>query len=141
MQNAKMTKKQRMAEQILAHGFHLQAIFPDTKSIGPVTLCKKLHRLEIKMHREAEKYCNGDAPYNTDENAWDKVEASALASLRAILGNTDIPLMVNGDPRGYALKIDDSYMRKHQTVDNPLFHLYQDLGGYGILAPEFNGSF
>jgi hypothetical protein len=44
-----------------------------------------------------------------------------------------VPVFVNLDPRGYALKIDEAWMRKH----NPA--LSRDWGGYGLLAPEING--
>lgn len=38
----------------------------------------------------------------------------------------------NGDARGYALKIEDNYMRENNIV------LFQDWGGYGIIAPDFS---
>lgn len=41
-----------------------------------------------------------------------------------------VPVLLNGDPRGYALKIDDTWMREAKTP------LHQDWGGYGIIAPE-----
>ena len=45
-----------------------------------------------------------------------------------------IPVFINGDPRGYALKIKEEYVRKHNLK------IYRDFGGYGIIAPEFDGS-
>jgi hypothetical protein len=42
-----------------------------------------------------------------------------------------VPVFLNRDPRGYALKIDDEWMRAH-----PQFRLHTDWGGYGIIAPE-----
>ena len=42
-----------------------------------------------------------------------------------------VPVFVNRDPRGYALKIDDEWMRARQEV-----RLATDWGGYGILAPD-----
>jgi len=41
-------------------------------------------------------------------------------------------VFINGDPRGYALKINDKYVRENQL------RIYSDMGGYGIIAPEFN---
>jgi hypothetical protein len=41
-----------------------------------------------------------------------------------------VPVFLNGDPRGYSLKIEDSWMREHKA------ELHRDWGGYGILAPE-----
>jgi hypothetical protein len=43
-----------------------------------------------------------------------------------------VPIFINRDPRGYALKIDDAWMRETNAA------LHTDWGGYGIIAPEFN---
>lgn len=49
-----------------------------------------------------------------------------------------VPVFINRDPRGYALKIDDEWLRKMR--DNPntvhLASIERDWGGYGIIAPE-----
>jgi len=37
-------------------------------------------------------------------------------------------VFINGDPRGYALKIKDEFVRENNLT------IYQDWGGYGILA-------
>lgn len=42
-----------------------------------------------------------------------------------------VPVILNRDPRGYALKIDDEWMRAHRDVV-----LHRDWGGYGIIAPD-----
>jgi len=46
-------------------------------------------------------------------------------ALRAV-----VPVRLNRDPRGYALKIDDAWMREHNVA------LHRDWGGYGIIAPD-----
>lgn len=132
-----MNRKNRMREQILQHGFKLQHIFMADKmvtgdAIPPVTLAKAVHRLEAKAHRMAEDYCNG---LIESEEWMEKKEASILKSLDNILNfrAQGIPVIVNGDPRGYALKIDDAYVRKHNL------DIHRDWGGYGILAPDFDG--
>ena len=58
-----MNAKQRQRERILQHGLELKrAFFADPyEGIGPVTLCKVLHRLEVKATRISEGYCNGTA--------------------------------------------------------------------------------
>ena len=122
-----MNKKQRQAEQILRHGLKLQRIFPATKDMGPVELCKKLHRIENRMHRLAEDYCNGVI----DMDQWEKSSENALFKVNSILGMENVPIFINGDARGYALKIEDQYVRDH-SLD-----IYRDWGGYGILCPEF----
>jgi len=125
-----MNKRDRMKEQILHHGFDLNRIF-DT-AYGPVELCKKIHRVEVRAHRLAEDYCNGVI----DTSEMDKKHDGILDSANRILGFRDkgIPVFFNQDPRGYALKIQDDYVKNH-AVD-----IYKDWGGYGILAPEFDGN-
>jgi hypothetical protein len=126
----KMTKRQEYAEAVLQHGFKLQRIFPKTKDMGPVTLYQNLLRIEREAHRAAEYECN-DPNYTTE--MAERSDASILARLDALLGfkAAGIPVFVNGDPRGYALKIKDGYVREHKL------DIYTDWGGYGILAPEF----
>ena len=109
-----MTKKQRMNEQILQHGFKLIRIFNLPEGTLPVTLCKRIHRIEVKAHRLAEDYCNG----RIESDDWqEKKENSFLKSLDKILNFKDqgIPVIINGDPRGYALKINEDYVRKHKV--------------------------
>jgi hypothetical protein len=43
-----------------------------------------------------------------------------------------VPIFHNGDPRGYALKIREEYVREH-ALD-----IHRDWGGYGILAPDLS---
>jgi hypothetical protein len=80
----------------------------------------------------AENYCNGII----DEEFNDRQEGSIMKSLDKVLNYTKqgIPVIFNGDPRGYALKIEDDYVREHNL------EIHRDWGGYGIIAPEFDGS-
>lgn len=130
-----MNKRDRMNEQILNHGMNLKRVFFAADPYGepaPVSLYKSLHRIEVRAHRLAEDYCNGVI----DIDQWDRAEKSILASIDKLLHykSQDIPVFVNGDPRGYALKINDQYVREHKL------DIYRDWGGYGILAPEFDGN-
>jgi hypothetical protein len=119
------TKKQQQTEGILNYGFKLNRIFKT--QFGPVELCKKLHRIEKHMHRLAEDDCNG----LIDETKLDNARKHAFKKLDEILGfqKIGIRVFVNGDPRGYALKI--------ETEDAKNLDIQKDWGGYGILAPEF----
>lgn len=45
-----------------------------------------------------------------------------------------VPVFVNLDPRGYALKINDEWMRANSVT------LHSDWGGYGIIAPDLTDS-
>jgi len=123
------TKKQRQAEAILQHGFKLIRVFNLPEGTLPVTLCKRVHRLEVEAHRMAEAQCNGMITIQQVA----KKEKSVLKRLDQLLNfeEQEIPVFLNGDPRGYALKIESEYVRDH-NVD-----IHRDWGGYGIIAPEF----
>jgi hypothetical protein len=132
----KANKHERMYKQIVQHGNNLNDIFHT--GLDPVILCKKMHSLEIKAHKLATDYCNGENGI-TSEN-WDDKCAPILKAVKNILNVTDnFPIFVNGDARGYALKIDDEYMRKCQHLAG-YNRLHKDWGGYGIIAPEFDGG-
>jgi len=120
-----MNKRERMYDQIRTHGDNLNKIFHT--DIDNITLCKKLFRLENKGNRIALDYCNGDMKNEDFETQKDKI----LKSVDKILNFTkqNIPVFFNSDPRGYALKIEDDYVRD--------ITIHRDWGGYGILAPDF----
>ena len=131
-----MTSTQETA--IVRHGQQLLAIFPDATERDPVKLCKKLRRLESQAHAIAMRLCNGPE-YGRGE--VDTRIEGILQRVNGLLGNAReqqadgtwvniVPIFANRDPRGYALKIDDEYMRAHNL------QLHRDLGGYGIIAPE-----
>jgi len=128
-----MTTKQKteMYERIEAHGAVLNAIFET--AYGNIELCKKLRHIEAVASRGAVDYCIGDI----DSNAWDKVKDTTRAKLDKLLSykRLCVPVWINGDPRGYALKIDDEWTTTYNNTHTPL--LYRDWGGYGILAPDF----
>lgn len=125
-----MTPKQMQA--IIRHGETLKAIFKLPPTTNLVELCKQLRRLETKAHKAAEDWCNGDI----DQGQSDAIDARTLANLHKILGpeSLKLPIFINHDPRGYALKLADDWTRFYNTTHEP--RLYQDWGGYGILAPE-----
>lgn len=125
-----MKKKDRQREAILQHGFKLIRVFNLPPETHPVYLCKKVHRLEAEAHRLHESECNGTV---TDEDQADRKEKSILKRLDLILNfkAQNIPVFINGDPRGYALKIQDDYVKEHNL------DIHRDWGGYGIIAPEF----
>ena len=139
------TKKQRQYEQIKDHGKNLLHLFPRATERDPVSLCKRLHRLEAKARRICTDYCNGDFDAGENGEKLDAALSAILAKVNATLGNPgsvgirlggrpNVPVFINRDPRGYALKIDDVWMHNKQP------RLYRDFGGYGILAPEITGD-
>ena len=129
-----VTKKQKMYQNILAHGNNLNAIF--NTGLEPIELCKKLHRLELKAHKIATDYCNGDNGI-TSENIDSHTEPILKSAKKILFSNypdmnkTDI-IFFNGDARGYTLKISDKFIRGNN------YSIHTDWGGYGILAPDFN---
>lgn len=130
------TYAQRRSEQyarIREHGENLLKIFPDATEQDPVALCKKLRRLEARASSFALRLCNG--PEFATEDEADECGNRILEQVKNLLfgmGPENVTVILNRDPRGYALKIDDRWMQAH----NPKLH--RDWGGYGIIAPEIN---
>ena len=119
-------KKEILYSRITKHGQNLKAVFNLDQDIDPVKLCKRLFRLENKAHKLALDFCNGEI----DQLEWDQKANKILTKVEAILKNKKV-LFLNGDARGYALKIDDGYIR----INN--LNIHKDWGGYGIVAPDF----
>ena len=115
-----MNTQQR--DDIRKHGEDLLKLFPNATEQDPVDLCRKLRRLETRAHRLAEMECNGEIEDQASENE----EIRILCGIQRLLTDRDGRVWLNGDPRGYALKID--------LKDGE--RLYIDWGGYGIIAPE-----
>lgn len=126
-----MSKRMNDARRgrILTHVLSLRRIFPKAATIPIEDLYPRLHRLEAEAHGFAERECNEQLP----DGASERKDASLLRRLDVLLGfrEAKIDVFINGDPRGYALKIDDACM-KAKELD-----LYRDMGGYGILCPDF----
>ena len=119
-------KKEILYSRITKHGQNLKAVFNLDQDIDPVKLCKRLFRLENKAHKLALNFCNG----KIDQLEWDQKADKILTKVEAILKNKKV-LFLNGDARGYALKIDDGYIRNNNL------NIHKDWGGYGIVAPDF----
>ncbi len=124
-----MSAKIEMYNRIRKHGEDLKRIFGLSLQ-DPVRLCKSLLRLENKAHRITEDYANGKI--STDD--IDKKLKPIEKAMDKLLHNTNkkVPTFINQDPRGYALKIEDSYARNLQ--------IHRDWGGYGIIAPDLRSG-
>jgi hypothetical protein len=128
--------KKELEERIVNHGKQLMAIFPQARPHGPsktavsiVSLCKQLRRLEVKAQAIGLQLCNGP---EMSEGEQDKRVEAILDRVDKLLGfrAAKVPVFVNLDPRGYALKIGPEYTREHNL------QLHHDWGGYGIIAPD-----
>lgn len=123
-----MNKHDKMYIAIANNGNALIEFF-NLPAQDPIALSKKLFRLEYKAHRLAEDHCNGKI--ETDQ--WEEISDKILVSLGKIIGKKNTSkVFFNGDPRGYALKIDDKYRDKMHKAG-----IARDMGGYGIIAPDF----
>lgn len=120
--------KAKQLEKIRNHGEDLNRIF--NTGLDPVELCKKLRRLENKAHELSTKWCNGII----EQPEWDLLTNQVLYKVYKILnlvGEIEQSLIfINGDVRGYALKIDDDFIKRNDV------EIHRDMGGYGIIAPE-----
>lgn len=116
------TKKERQNEWKDRHIATLRAM-------GFTGSFRYLRTLENRAHYAAERYCN-DSRFTSED--MEKVHEDITASVAKMFGgNVPEGFFVNNDPRGYALKIDN------EKVTIPA-GLHTDLGGYGILAPDFD---
>jgi hypothetical protein len=122
------------------HGQNLLAIFPKATEADPLELCRKLRRLEGRAAALALRLCNGPA-FKPGED--EKIGARLLKAVNELLGNEgEVPVFINLDPRGYALKIRDDWMRENMKKKghraSAILALRRDWGGYGLLAPEID---
>lgn len=126
-----MNEKQR--QEIRKHGENLQRIF--NISGDPIALCKRLRRVENEARTYTTAQCNGELDFT--EKQQEVKENVLLKKVNKILNNENgkVPIFINGDPRGYALKIDNDWVRKNKEK----YPLMTDWGGYGIIAPEIKG--
>jgi hypothetical protein len=116
-----------MSYTIKKHASILQAIFPDARE----DFISDLYDLENRVCSMNTDYCNGEIDYEDyllEHNQFEQ-------ELQEILQPTDSSLLyVNGDPRGYGLKIQSE--ERNRLYEEQGINIYSDWGGYGILAPE-----
>jgi len=96
------------------------------KLAGPYRfdLYSKLKHLENQANKICVMDCNGEINKNIADKKLNAIKAKVSALLPELK-----TIFINGDPRGYSLKIKESEAKE--------IGIYQDWGGYGILAPEF----
>jgi hypothetical protein len=125
-----MNKKDKMYQRITAHGENLNKIF--NTELEPVALCKKLRRLEFKASTNSEAYCNGEYGELKYQRIAEEIEAKVDKILK--FKSKAIPVFINGDPRGYALKVESEWVSAQNI------NMERDWGGYGLLAPDLRGE-
>lgn len=129
-----MSLKERR-KRINKHIEQLRAVFPALCDRTEDEIQGLLADKERRAHRAAERLCNGSS-YGDD--AYERDVEPIKAELRRLLGldETKIRVFVNGDPRGYALKIDDADIRA--LYEKGVNFDQRDWGGYGIIWPDFD---
>lgn len=128
-------EKIEMYKNIERHGANLNKIF--NTGLDNVKLCKKLRRLEIKAAYYTTLECNTGDDYHAEIcKILTAVKKILFPTAESQFANKDLYLkiFINRDPRGYALKIKNDYVREHNL------NIYKDWGGYGILSPDFTPS-
>tara|TARA_R100000808_G_C2085075_1_gene107542 strand:- start:59 stop:571 length:513 start_codon:yes stop_codon:yes gene_type:complete len=158
--------KDMMEKSILKHGKNLNSIF-DTGYAngfgGAKLLGSRLLKLEKQARELALHSCNGepikyienyctkeywrlygiesemiendtyseDDIYTEIEKIIDREIDKIVSKVAKILNTSTDNIYFNGDPRGFALKFSEDFSRTLPT------NFYKDLGGYGIIAPDF----
>lgn len=124
------TQKQTMYQQIEKHGNNLNAIF--NTGLDPVTLCKKLRTLENKAHNLSVIECNtGDDKGPELSKILTKVKTILFPDVFKSSPELYKAVFINGDPRGYSLKIKSEYVKANDLK------IEQDWGGYGLIGPDY----
>lgn len=115
---------------VTKHGKTIVAVCGLPKDTDPVALCRKLRKLERQGNALGLRLCNGpEYPEGEADGILDALDK--ILGFRA----RQIPVFVNLDPRGYALKIKDEWVREwNNRID--VARIYTDWGGYGIIAPD-----
>jgi hypothetical protein len=130
----KTTKKEQRAQELTAHYERLGKLFEQQggktatgKTLTGKKLSLELFKLEQQAHKAAEDYCNGVIQLEVWDRITTSIETQVFILMPSLKG-----FFINGDPRGYALKI------KTETMLKENYPLTRDWGGYGILSPEIN---
>jgi len=99
--------KETTLKEVIKHGENLKVFFNLPKDLNVVQLCLKLRRIEIKAHILMEERYNGT---NKTEETQETENEIILNKVDKLLNfkQQNIPVFLNENPRGYALKVDDN---------------------------------
>lgn len=106
--------------------------FFGVKYLDFIEVFEKMYKLEAAASRLSLGYCCGTI---TTEQ-WETKTEKLLEKVRALLPKNGKHVYVNGDARGYALKVRGEVSEKLKYKYMPG---HTDWGGYYILAPELRG--
>lgn len=133
-------------EAVTRHGNALLAAFPNATEKNPVALCKKLRRIECAISKTILAF-SSDGNSGITQDTLDHEAQMALIRTGNLLGLDKhgialAKIIVNRDPRGYALKIDSGdgpdwfsdWQEHERNAGRSTIH--EDWGKNGILAPD-----
>lgn len=116
----------------IAHHNALLSLYRLNKPTTGLAIWRKLCRIERDAHNATTAQCNG-AGYNgqpfREEEEWEAFKRQIRSKVLNIFGTVPQGFFVNGDARGYALKIDPD----NGTVPAGM---HADWGQNGILAAQ-----
>jgi len=138
------TSKEVLTRERIAHHRSLETLRAPTCSKSGIQLWRKLCELERLAHAGATASYKGERirlswplfgvreyDFIRDENAWDSLASVVKDCVRNIFGQVPVGFFVNGDARGYALKLDPEVCEVPQGMCT-------DWGRNGILAARID---
>lgn len=120
-----MNRTEYAAKRRTQHAAALATLHADPVTADGAAMFRKLRRIECRASRGAVDYCNGVMRAEAWEAFKDKIRASVA---QAFGGKLPAAFYLNGDPRGYALKLDPERGPVPEGLET-------DWGRYGIIAP------
>ncbi len=138
------TPKEVLDRARIAHHRALETLRDPACQLSGIQLWRKLCEIERLAHAGVTASCNGERirltwplfgireyDFRSDENAWDSLASVATDCVRNIFRTAPAGFFVNGDARGYALKLDPEKC----TVPADM---HTDWGRNGILAARID---
>lgn len=138
------TSKEVLQRERTAHHRALEALRSPDCALSGIQLWRKLCEIERLAHAGAEAYCNGERlqirwplfglreyDFRSNEHAWEQFANVATDCVRGVFGCVPAGFFVNGDARGYALKLDPD----QTTIPSGM---HTDWGRNGILAARID---
>ena len=129
----KMLRKKKNITEAYEHCQKIIKLFSLPENTNINALWYELNRIERKAHAFSECHCAGSGLSETEELAEGE---KILKYLDSLLGfrKLNIPVFLNSDCRGYALKIEEKWVQDNNAK------ISTDWGGFGILCPKFRNE-
>jgi hypothetical protein len=134
MKSRRINKMNNKERQATWKERHINAL----RELGFTGSYRTLKTLENRAHRNAELYCSSVDDGGIESDEYERRQERIEEQVKKLFGGT-LPkgFFINGDPRGYALKINSG--NEAGQIHHPEYipqGLHRDWGGFGILAPD-----